>query len=201
MSFFFLFLSLPKIGPREGCFDDIVFDTESEAAFESAFINRKLVDIERRGKYLLFRLSGKGPHIVIHYGMTGTLLVKDAPMPVYKSFDVNKANIWPPMYTKYELIFDNGTRVAYIDPRRLGRVKLRFTDALLQPPLSLLGHDPLNDSPRVEPSAFVAALKGYSCPIKALLLNQNSIFCGLVSCARFFTLFCNSFHNANYPIC
>jgi formamidopyrimidine-DNA glycosylase len=111
--------------------------------------------------------------------MTGSLLVKDKPMPVYRSLNFTKAKVWPLMYTKYELFFDNGVRVAYVDPIRFGRVKL-CSDALSQPPLSLLGHDPLVDFPRLDPAAFASMLSSYSCPIKALLLNQNSIICGLV---------------------
>jgi formamidopyrimidine-DNA glycosylase len=168
-------------GPRSGQFDDIIFaieDGNDESKFRAAFLNRKLVDASRKGKYLILTLSGAGPQVVLHYGMTGTLLFKDKPVPSYKSFDANKLGTWPPKFCKFELVLDNGMRVAFTDPRRLGRVKLR-SDAKNQPPISTLGHDPLNDHPRLNAESFHSSLSRYSCPIKALLLNQDGIFSGI----------------------
>ena len=60
--------------------------------------------------------------------MTGSCLVRGQPAPKYKSFSVDEAS-WPPKYTKLELALSDGGRLAYCDPRRFGRVKLRGADA------------------------------------------------------------------------
>jgi len=69
---------------------------------------------------------------------------------------------------------DDGTQVAFTDPRRLARVRLLTgLDPLVQPPLSELGPDALNQ-PLTLP-AFGALLRSRTLPIKALLLDQAII--------------------------
>jgi len=72
--------------------------------------------------------------------------------------------------------FSNGAQVAFCDPRRLGRIKLR-TNALMCPPISSLARDPYSEDFDVQ---YVAsALSGTSKPLKALLLEQDSLFSGI----------------------
>jgi len=76
---------------------------------------------------------------------------------------------WPPRFTKVEVVFSNGVRLAFTDPRRLGRVRLvESGDAL--PCLAGLGPDAFTGMmPLAE---FERALAVRSLPIKALLLDQ-----------------------------
>lgn len=63
----------------------------------------------------------------------------------------------------------NGACLALTDPRRLARVLLR-TEPEAQPPISLLGSDPITHPLTLE--EFSAALAKPTAPIKAVLLNQ-----------------------------
>lgn len=63
----------------------------------------------------------------------------------------------------------NGACLALTDPRRLARVRLRM-DPETQPPISLLGPDPVTHPLSLE--EFAAALAKPTAPIKAMLLDQ-----------------------------
>lgn len=62
------------------------------------------------------------------------------------------------------------TKVAFLDARRLGRIRL-CTSPLNEPPISMLGFDPLLSMPNIED--FKKAVLRRTCPIKALLLDQS----------------------------
>ena len=108
-------------GPRAGSFDNIVFDdTAADAAAVVAGLRGKtLVGVHRKGKQLWLELSSP-PHLLGHFGMTGAFVVRGVAAARYKSFKVEEES-WPPRFTKLELVLD-GARVAFCDPRRLGRL-------------------------------------------------------------------------------
>lgn len=60
---------------------------------------------------------------MFHFGMTGSFTVKGVGSMQYKSFSVD-ASQWPPKFTKCELVFDDGARLAFTNARRLGRIRL-----------------------------------------------------------------------------
>src|SRR2546427_601866 len=79
-------------------------------------------------------------------------------------------DVWPPRFLKLPLVLDDGTKVAFRDARRLGRVRLRH-DPRAEPPISLLGFDALRQLP---PLRRLAALFGErAAPVKAVLLDQS----------------------------
>ena len=109
------------------------------ADFETQLRGRRIVAIERRGKYLLFRLAGdEKSTLLAHLGMTGSLGVHpaDAP-PAFKPHD------------HVDMLF-NGRResllLRYNDPRRFG--SMHFFQGLDagQPLLAQLGPEPLTDA-------------------------------------------------------
>ena len=51
---------------------------------------------------------------------------------------------WPPRFEKFWLKLENEVEVAFTDPRRFGRLRLR-KDPLHEPPISDLGPDPIVD--------------------------------------------------------
>jgi len=61
-------------------------------------------------------------------------------------------------------------QLAYLDARRLGRIRLRLQPSK-EPPISELGFDPLLSMPTVE--EFASLVSKRSCAIKALLLDQS----------------------------
>ena len=62
------------------------------------------------------------------------------------------------------------TEVAFVDPRRLGRIRL-CQEPLKELPISALGFDPILSMPSKE--WFHSTLVKRNCPIKALLLDQS----------------------------
>lgn len=67
---------------------------------------------------------------------------------------------------------DKGSKVelAFMDARRLGRVRL-CASPLTEPPISVLGFDPILSMPSLEDFSRLVVKR--SCPIKALLLDQS----------------------------
>ncbi|HEU0092244.1 MAG TPA: hypothetical protein VFS78_09040, partial [Vicinamibacteria bacterium] len=80
-----------------------------------------------------------------------------------------------PKYWKIELVADDGRRLAYTDPRRFGRIRVQ-EDPPHEPPIALLGFDPLEGLPPVRDLA--AHLARRKAPLKAVLLDQ-SLFAGV----------------------
>lgn len=117
--------------------------------------------------------------VLFHFGMTGSFVIKNQPIPTYKSFkiDANADIPWPPKFTKIEIVFDNGVRVAFCDPRRLGRIRLRC-DVENTSPVKDLARDPVLE-PLPSPEELQAILSAYSTSIKAVLLDQEKVFCGI----------------------
>jgi len=60
--------------------------------------------------------------------------------------------------------------LAFLDARRLGRIRLRASP-LTEAPISELGFDPILSMPSLED--FTSSVLKRSCPIKALLLDQT----------------------------
>lgn len=144
--------------------------------FEEALVARRLKEISRKGKQLWMVMEGGGPAILFHFGMTGSFVIKDASVQTYKSFKVDTTQ-WPPKFAKLEMVFDNGVQLAFCDPRRLGKIRLRDGDPRACPPICNLGLDPILDE--FDVSYAVSRIQKYTCGIKALLLDQERVFCGI----------------------
>ncbi|HEV8253263.1 MAG TPA: DNA-formamidopyrimidine glycosylase family protein [Vicinamibacteria bacterium] len=141
--------------------DPIVFDDASPRRVAAALRGRRVRGVGRKGKYLWFELDER-PWPVLHFGMTG-------------SFRVYEAASQRPRFWKLELVAEDGTRLAMRDVRRFGRIRLR-RDPRQEPPVSLLGFDPLEGMPSVaELQKLLARRKA---PIKAVLLDQT-VFAGV----------------------
>ena len=136
--------------------DTIVYAGVKPAAFAKAVTGRAVTAAHRKGKQLWLELD-RGPHPLLHFGMTGRLVAYNDPDE-------------RPRFTKVELTLDDGTMLAMPNPRRFGRIRL-LDDPLNQPPLNTLGFDPYLEMP--PPSDFVAMLQRRKTPIKALLLDQS----------------------------
>lgn len=157
-------------------FDQIVCaDAGSATGLAKALQGRTILELDRRGKYMWWKLSGDGPTPVWHFGMTGGFSIK-APGAErgYEamSYKSTKAHLesWPPKFCKVELVLEGGCRLAFTDPRRLGRLRL-VSDPLTEGPVSELGPDALLALPAVP--AFIAQVRARGAPIKALLLDQS----------------------------
>ena len=117
-------------------------------------VGQTIQSIERRGKYLIFNLSG-GRSVIMHLRMTGTLLLN----PRVTS-----------RYARAVFRLSNGTDLVFNDQRRLGLVWL-VKDASTV--IARLGPEPLAES--FTPDVLAGLLEKHRIPIKATLLDQSII--------------------------
>lgn len=136
--------------------DTLVFEGVKPTVLQKKLLGRRVVGSGRWGKHMWLELDEK-PWPVFHFGMTG-------------SFEIYRDPGDRPAFWKLELVSDDGQRVAYVNKRRLGRVRL-VHDVAEEPPVAGLGFDPLLDLPAAAP--FAAALARRKAPIKAVLLDQS----------------------------
>jgi formamidopyrimidine-DNA glycosylase len=135
--------------------DTIVYSGISSRQFAARLQGRKVQAVGRKGKHLWLELDRR-PWPTFHFGMGGHF-------EVYR--DAARPRFW-----KVELHTEDGVRLAMTNPRRLGRIRLLY-DPLSEPPLSLLGPDPLKELPSL--AAFAHRLAQRRGPIKAVLLDQK----------------------------
>jgi formamidopyrimidine-DNA glycosylase len=114
--------------------------------------------VERRGKYLIWVLSGDR-HLLIHLRMTGSLRLDPGVEP-------------PHTRARFEL--GGGHRVAYVDPRRFGTALLLFGATAREAYLAArLGPEPLGAG--FTPEYLRQAAGGRRATVKAFLLDQRRI--------------------------
>lgn len=147
--------------------DDIVYDGVTPGRFRSALTGRHVVAAHRHGKQMWLELD-RGPHPLIHLGMTGQLYAPGSEGLTLESGI--KTEGWPPRFTKLQLWFDDGGQLAFTNARRLGRLRLREVPTE-EPPISKLGFDPLLSMP--SPKAFIERARRRRSPAKAVLLDQS----------------------------
>ncbi len=135
----------------EGC-----VDRPSLEEFGEQIAGRRIEEVGRRGKFLVFTLSG-GLTLLVHLRMTGSLLVKEASTP------------WEP-HTRLCLGLDDGQELRFVNVRKFGRLYL-VADA--EEVLGGLGPEPLDEDFRVED--FCALFESRRGMIKPLLLDQHFI--------------------------
>lgn len=141
--------------------DAIVLDGVTPGRLGRALRGRRVIAAQRRGKHLWLELDER-PWPTFHFGMSGSFRTYGHPRE-------------RPTHWKVELRTDDGQRLALRDPRRFGRVRL-LADPSAEPPISLLGPDPLLALPRA--SELSDWLAGRRAPIKSLLLDQR-LFAGV----------------------
>jgi formamidopyrimidine-DNA glycosylase len=117
--------------------------------------------VERRGKYLLWRLAS-GRTLVVHLRMTGSLL------------HVPSGGALPgDPHRRATLALDSGARLAYRDVRRFGTWELLDEDHLAPYLASRLGPEPLG--PSFTSARLARIVEGRRAPIKAVLLDQRRV--------------------------
>jgi formamidopyrimidine-DNA glycosylase len=124
--------------------------------FKSRLVGRKIKDVARRGKYLLFHLNGADV-LILHLKMTGSLLI-------------GRSKDEPPKYTRAILHLDNGTAVFFRDPRKFGRMWL-VDD--IDTVIGKLGPEALGKDLTLR--RFSQLLAKRMTPIKALLCEQEVV--------------------------
>ena len=124
--------------------------------FVRGLVGQRIIGVRRRGKYLIFALSGGGS-LIFHLRMTGRLLIKNP------DDELDKHD-----HLIFEL--DDGQELRFNNVRKLGRVYLVDDEDEI---VGRLGPEPLDDD--FTPTDFAALLAGRRGKIKPLLLNQQFI--------------------------
>lgn len=151
--------ALDLIGRRFGAVertDSIVVGAGVDELVPGCRIER----IDRRGKLLLFVTDSVV--IGVHGGMTGRLLRDGSAAAVGELAYGARSD--HERWDRWVVRLDDGTRLRFHDPRRLGRVSL-------DPSLERLGPDALS----VTRVSLGAALAGRRGPLKSVLLDQGVI--------------------------
>jgi formamidopyrimidine-DNA glycosylase len=137
-------------------------------ALEGQIIDR----VDRRAKYLLFRLSG-GKTWLSHLGMTGSFRFKDIVL------DKQSRYFEPVIDEKHDHVVVALTHpgrgkltMIFADARRFGVMNLLANDDASEE-IASLGPEPLSNS--FNAVELAARLKGKSTPIKAALLDQRVV--------------------------
>jgi formamidopyrimidine-DNA glycosylase len=131
---------------------------------EHALTGRRVERLGRRGKYLLWELSG-GAYLAQHLRMTGGLLVDPQPEPAHTRVRMDLSPARPAR---------GGVRVVVVDTRRFGTAQLLLgEDALAEFFAARLGLEPFDEAFTAEHLRSLA--RGRRTPIKALLLDQRRI--------------------------
>ncbi|HJQ75877.1 MAG TPA: bifunctional DNA-formamidopyrimidine glycosylase/DNA-(apurinic or apyrimidinic site) lyase [Acidimicrobiia bacterium] len=120
-------------------------------------LGRRVLSVGRHGKFLRIALDD-GQVMVAHLGMSGR-------------WSVNGDDSIP--HTHFVATLDDGTRIAFVDPRTFGFVAVYDEDELGESGLSRLGPDAWAEPP--SPEELAARLAGKTAPIKALLLDQGPL--------------------------
>jgi formamidopyrimidine-DNA glycosylase len=157
-----------RIAAVRAAADPIVL-ADSPARLRRALVGRRVRGVRRHGKHLWLELDRR-PWLTLHFGMSGGVFARGRRAQRLVSHGGrDPVADWPPRFTKLWLALDDGAEVAFADPRRLGRVRLR-SDPRREPPIAGLGFDALRELP--PPAALHAALLARALPVKALLLDQ-----------------------------
>jgi len=129
--------------------DTYVSRPHSPGEIADALTGRRLTGVHRRGKFIWAETDGGGPELGLHLGMAGHISIDDEPHP---------------RWDRFVLRFEDGTRLALRDRRRLGR-------AVVAPDFSHVGPD----AEEVTRKEFRERIGRGRAPIKARLMDQTAI--------------------------
>ncbi len=134
----------------------------------------KLVDIRRRGKYLIWAFADDAgtvkEYFLSHLGMSGFWRLWDNPAPVAGKHD------------HVDIVFEK-TTARLTDPRRFGSIRRTQIDPLTVPPLSELGTEPFDET--LTPEVFAAEMKKHKQSVKEVLMAGKVVVgCGNIYCSE-----------------
>ncbi|KAL7420127.1 hypothetical protein Q5752_005093 [Cryptotrichosporon argae] len=157
--------------------DKIVYTGGSDHNdFAKELTGRVIEGSERKGKLFWLNLSGEGRHPVLHFGMTGMIQLKGQDPTWYRRRPKEKSDVWPPRFHKFILQLSPPTaggeprELAFLDGRRLARIRLLPSPVLDHPPLSDLGFDPVLSHPTID--GFRALIEKKKGTVKGLIMDQ-----------------------------
>ena len=132
----------------------------------------RVVEVERRAKYLLFRLEASravrgeaspaaaAGTLLVHLGMSGSLRLLPAETP-------------PAEHDHVDLVLEGGLALRLRDPRRFGCVLFTAVDPLRHSLLRELGPEPLSSD--FDGRHLFTAARGRTAPVKAFLMDGSVV--------------------------
>lgn len=118
-------------------------------------IQKKVTQVQRYGKYLWLELDNPRVYILLHFGMTGSLAFRNGDGSIvfarvgassYSSW----IQEWPSNYAKMRLLFSDGSELAFLETRKLGKIVVTEQDPMQSSFISCLGFDPILSQPSVD---------------------------------------------------
>ena len=128
------------------------------ANLRSRLRGRTIEAVERRSKYLLFRMGANT--LLMHFGMTGSLRV-------YRSLPPRR------LHDHVDLVLDDGTTLRYHDPRRFGAMLWVRGSGATHPLLRDLGPEPFD--PAFDARYLWQETRGRRAAIKLLLMDNRLV--------------------------
>lgn len=126
--------------------------------FAKELTKKRIIDLERRAKYLIFRLNNNHS-LIVHLRLSGQLRIEKGRKPL--------------RFERVSFFLSGGKRLAFVEPRVLGRVYLvengKYPDVLKG--LKNLGMEPTSSKFSFE--YLKSKLQGRKGIIKSLLLDQS----------------------------
>ena len=150
--------------------------SSGEKSFKKNLIGRKILDIKRRAKNIIFYLSGDYV-LLVHQKMTGHLMVGKWELANGKWESVKKgplADDWANIYVRFLVRFSDGAMMALSDVRRFAKIVCgRAEEVFGLPDFKGLGPEPLaKDFTFKKLKDLFQNKKG---KIKQILMNQSFI--------------------------
>jgi formamidopyrimidine-DNA glycosylase len=143
--------------------------------FKKEIKNKKINNVWRRAKNIIFDLSG-GYSLLVHQKMTGHLLVGNW-QKINNNWQPQKEGPLNDPYNRFihlMFFFDNGTMMALSDVRKFAKVELWKTEELLNSEeFKKIGPEPLDKKFTFE--KFKEILKNKKGKIKQILMDQSLI--------------------------
>jgi formamidopyrimidine-DNA glycosylase len=135
---------------------------KNKKEFIALLEGRKIVSVQRRGKYLVIRLDGPEA-LIVHLGMSGQLL------------RAKSAREKAPKHTHVVIHFTQGGLLRFVDPRTFGEMFVTKYDDLEEQveELAHLGLDPLETA--MSWDLFGRMLADKHARLKSLLMDQKFI--------------------------
>lgn len=128
--------------------------------FRRRVVGQSIVAVTRRGKYAIIHLAS-GDLLIVHRGMTGSLLDRSAQDP-------------PERHLRLVLHLDNGRQLRLDDQRKFGKVYVLSSSGEERAlPWATFGPEPLDDS--FDLATFAETLSRRTALLKPLLLSQRVV--------------------------
>ena len=136
-----------------------IIEYPDTSSFKKNIINETIIDIKRRGKWLMFELNNY--YLLSHLRMEGKYVIRNINDPFDK-------------HEHIEFVFSDNTTLRYKDVRKFGRMYLyRKDEVFLNKPLIDLGLEPWDKD--LNTNYLKDKYKNKKPPIKTVLLDQSII--------------------------